>query len=366
MPFYIRKYVSLGPVRFNLSKSGIGTSVGVKGLRFGSGPRGNYVHMGRHGLYFRKSLGTSSIPRTKNRQYQKEKFKEEQTIEQMRDIDSLSVDNMIDSSSQELLDEINRKLNAIRLFPFAFLLGFIAIIVILGSYLDVWLKVIYSLFVLGILGCVYSRDLMVKSIVILFDMEEPARSHYLKLYECFKELLQCKGTWHVIASSRIQNEKHYGGANENVRRKEIKLAVGRLPLIKTNVDIPQIPVGKQTLAFMPDRLLVIEGKKVGAVAYEDLNLNISSQRFVEGGKIPSDAKIVGQTWKYVNKDGGPDRRFKDNPQYQIAHYELIQFESSSGLNEEICLSRIGFGSLLEQAVSELSLYLNRTDNQLHT
>jgi hypothetical protein len=50
--FYIRKSMRLWPVRFNLSKSGLGASVGVRGLRLGSGPRGTYVHAGRGGLYY--------------------------------------------------------------------------------------------------------------------------------------------------------------------------------------------------------------------------------------------------------------------------------------------------------------------------
>src|SRR5687768_11584484 len=56
MPFYFRKSVSLGPIRFNLSKSGIGMSAGIPGLRVGTGPRGNYIHMGKGGLYYRQSL----------------------------------------------------------------------------------------------------------------------------------------------------------------------------------------------------------------------------------------------------------------------------------------------------------------------
>ena len=56
MGWYLRKSLKLGPIRFNLSKSGIGTSVGVKGLRIGSGPKGKYVHAGREGLYFRQAL----------------------------------------------------------------------------------------------------------------------------------------------------------------------------------------------------------------------------------------------------------------------------------------------------------------------
>lgn len=46
MGFYIRKSVSVGPFRFNHSKSGVGVSAGIAGLRLGSGPRGNYVHRG--------------------------------------------------------------------------------------------------------------------------------------------------------------------------------------------------------------------------------------------------------------------------------------------------------------------------------
>lgn len=60
MAFYIRKSLRFGPLRFNLSKSGVGVSAGVKSLRIGAGPRGNYVHMGRGWLYYRASLSSPS------------------------------------------------------------------------------------------------------------------------------------------------------------------------------------------------------------------------------------------------------------------------------------------------------------------
>ncbi len=63
MGFYIRKALQAGPVRFNLSKSGVGVSVGVKGFRVGSGPSGPYVHAGRGGLYYRQSLSSKSAPK---------------------------------------------------------------------------------------------------------------------------------------------------------------------------------------------------------------------------------------------------------------------------------------------------------------
>lgn len=57
MGMFIRKSFKVGGVRLNLSKSGLGFSTGVKGLRLGVDSRGkSYVAGGRHGLYFKENL----------------------------------------------------------------------------------------------------------------------------------------------------------------------------------------------------------------------------------------------------------------------------------------------------------------------
>lgn len=61
MGFYLRKSFSMGPVRLNLSKSGLGVSAGVRGARLGVTSQGrSYVHAGRYGLYMRQQLGSAS------------------------------------------------------------------------------------------------------------------------------------------------------------------------------------------------------------------------------------------------------------------------------------------------------------------
>jgi hypothetical protein len=120
MPLFLRKAISAGPFRFNLSKSGVGLSVGVKGLRFGLlGPRGNYISAGRGGLYYRTSLNRAgqkvrqlspsqavgggplptSLPSSVN---------QEPSVE-MVEVDSGDVLAMRDTRFSELLDEINSK-----------------------------------------------------------------------------------------------------------------------------------------------------------------------------------------------------------------------------------------------------------------
>ena len=63
MGFYFRKSLRLGPLRFNLSKSGVGTSTGIKGARVGAGPRGAYVAGGTGGIYFRENISKKSARR---------------------------------------------------------------------------------------------------------------------------------------------------------------------------------------------------------------------------------------------------------------------------------------------------------------
>jgi hypothetical protein len=63
VPFYLRKAFRVGPVRINLSKSGLGASLGVKGARISTGPAGSQFNAGRYGLYYRKRLGRGwSVP----------------------------------------------------------------------------------------------------------------------------------------------------------------------------------------------------------------------------------------------------------------------------------------------------------------
>ncbi|WP_081320537.1 DUF4236 domain-containing protein [Xanthomonas graminis] len=60
MGLYLRKSIRVGPLRFNLSKGGVSVSAGFKGFRVGTGPRGNYVHMGAGGIYYRATIPSGS------------------------------------------------------------------------------------------------------------------------------------------------------------------------------------------------------------------------------------------------------------------------------------------------------------------
>ena len=130
MPFYIRKSISVGPLRFNLSKGGVGVSAGVKGFRIGSGPRGNYIHMGRGGLYYRASFGSRRpspppAPRaTPN--FQTPAAGAEQPI--MTDVEVGDVLQFQDASLENIVSQINDKMNLWPLWPFIAFFGALLLI----------------------------------------------------------------------------------------------------------------------------------------------------------------------------------------------------------------------------------------------
>ena len=66
--------------------------------------------------------------------------------------------------------------------------------------------------------------------------------------------------------------------------------------------------------------------------YSDISSEVRTTRFVESESVPKDSIVVGNTWKYVNKSGGPDRRFSDNRQIPICEYVEIELTSNTGLN----------------------------------
>src|SRR5437870_11380598 len=111
MGFYIRKHLNVGPFRFNLSNSGIGVSAGIPGFRVGTGTRGNYVHIGRGGLYYRATLpgGRTPQPGAKRPPASRSVMPLFSENDGLQEIESAAVQNMADSSSAALLEEINSK-----------------------------------------------------------------------------------------------------------------------------------------------------------------------------------------------------------------------------------------------------------------
>lgn len=359
MGLYIRKSISVGPFRFNLSKSGVGVSAGIRGFRVGSGPRGNYVHMGRHGVYYRATLPSSTTPESGGRSQAVDPVIPPGTHDPLVEIESADVSQIVDSSSAELLKELDEKRRKMRLWPITAIA--FAGMTILGVNAGWSAWIMWLVVAAGAISVylTYQRDLLAKTVVLFYNLEPEAEELYARLLEAAGQLAGCSRAWHIEAQGAVRDRKYHAGASSLVRRKATSIRKTEPPYVKTNVETVAIGVGRQTLHFFPDRVLVYESHRVGAVGYGTLEIDVEPSRFIEEGGVPADARVVDRTWRYVNKKGGPDRRFKDNRELPICLYDEISLSSSTGLREVVQVSRAGCAMAFAEAIEILAERLPR-------
>jgi|HigsolmetaAR203D_1030402.scaffolds.fasta_scaffold01144_14 hypothetical protein len=350
MGFYFRKSLSFGGLRIHFSQSGVGVSAGVRGFRIGAGPRGLYVHMGTNGLYYKKMIGSKKSASRSTRPEPPRVVETTINDVQMQDIESDDVLNISDADSQDIVNEINRNYGKITLWPIGVVAGILSTAMISSSFLMAGIPLIILLYLL---------DRKRKTTLMIYDIDSITESKIQSFYDTFDELIKAKKKWHISAMGHVSENqrKYHAGAGNLVRRSAIQIHYAVPKYIKTNVKVPCIPVGKQKLYFFPDRVFLIEKNKAGAVSYRNLVLECTNSRFIEEGPVPRDTQIVGQTWRYVNKKGGPDRRFKNNRQLPICLYSELWFRSNTGLNEKIQISKPDAGIGLMNGLSNYDFLL---------
>lgn len=347
MGFSYRKSVSFGPVRFTLSKSGVSTSVGVHGFRVGSGPRGAYVHIGAGGLYYRQTLGPFAASTAPMPLSDPSWASAADQGVMVRRYSTTDLADLSAADPDDLIRELNEKAQALPLVPAVVLC--LLLVVVPGFAASAgempWLYGMRGVFVgavaLGGTGFMLwsiRSFLENRTIVILYDLEADAESVYNSLFQAFAPLGECQKGWSILTRQHISDWKRNAGAGASLERKTLRLDVRDPPRIRTNISVPAILTSGKSLYFLPDRLLVEQNGRYASVGYETVRVDVSTDRFIEE-RPPSDATIVDYTWQYVNKDGGPDRRFSNNRQIPVCSYTNIHISTPSGLDERFMFSR---------------------------
>jgi len=334
-----------------LSKSGIGTSVGVKGFRVGVRPNGkSYVHAGRYGLYYRQELGGGESNKSPAAP------EIEQSLTPHPDTihyDSASSLELTSRSKKELLSRLNVSYTALRL---DYLFGAIFLILVLISLSTSTALGAVSAF----LGMVATVGMAIweskrRTITITYEFEDGATSVFTQVISAFNALASSHNVWSLIASRSLYNfheSKLNAGADRLVNRSSVQVGEGSPPWVSTNIDVPALKTKNMALYLMPDGILVYDNKGVGFLEYNDVSVSDSITRFIEE-RPPVDATIVGRTWKYPNKKGGPDKRFKNNVEIAVCLYGELKITSKSGLFVYLMTSRQDSPSKFAQGFSNI-------------
>lgn len=117
MGFFFRKSKSFGPFRITLSKQGLSYSVGVKGFRVTKSPRGTYITSSAGGFYVSERIDNKNKtqPQGKNTGYY--------SGTEVEEINSADIEDLVDSSSEQMISEINRRIDKVPLMPIFLILS---------------------------------------------------------------------------------------------------------------------------------------------------------------------------------------------------------------------------------------------------
>ena len=152
------------------------------------------------------------------------------------------------------------------------------------------------------------------------------------------------GRWRLESNTQLHTLHHQkvnAGAGTLVTRHPMEFRLQPPRALKASINTPTVTAKQHSLVFLPDRILIKSRRRWSDIEYEDVTITLRQSNFVEDGEhaVPRDGQRVGDTWKYVNVKGGPDRRFNDNRLLPIMRYSEIALTSATGLYWELQLSR---------------------------
>jgi hypothetical protein len=321
-----RRSKSFGPVRVNLSKSGLGTSVGVRGLRVGASARGQlYARGGRDGVYFRKTLSTSSRP----------KSAKQPRVVQMESATGTPAGELAKTLKSSESDRYTKRLNGVRrrrVTWAAFFVCWLVLEIALGGY---------YYWGLAAVSLVFSLTDRVR---LKYKLPPEAQASFNSFVESFRQAAASDRVWMIDRHSQVSNsyQRKAGSSTDTVIHTEHALAITKPRDFIVNQRVPTLKASGRSLYFLPDRIIVRDGRRFAELPYHDVLVSSLTARSTEHGPVPRDAQKVGTTWTHVNKDGGPDHRYKNNSVVPILLYdEIVLANRDGGFESEWQFSRTG-------------------------
>lgn len=337
MGFRFRKSINLGGgFKVNLSKSGIGYSWGTKGYRVTKTSRGTTrrtASIPGTGISYvsesgKRKRGLSSTPTSHNQP------KDVHTNDEINTYDTHEIKNAVatDIVSEGLENMLATATKALKLRKLSLVCFWIFLV--LGIATPPLLLLAAASFVAFVV-------VKTKGVIdISYTFEDEQATLVSERMAPLHKISKSHRIWYLTQTSKVVDKKYAAGASNLIKRDKCTISKSLPFPFKTNADSMTFLLGKEKLLFLPDKLFVIQGTKIGALNYSDVITSVEGYRFIEEEGVPKDAKIVGQTWKYVNQKGGPDKRFSDNKQLPICLYGKMIVKSDSGLNTSIVFSNI--------------------------
>lgn len=374
MSFRFRKSVRLFPgVRLNFSRSGISTTIGVRGAGVTIGPRGTYANVGLPGTGFsyraridrpvgrrRPSRaadpfvpGWIESPGTDQRSPRDAPPRSDAPwLGPYERIGSASVEYLTSPGLQALRDLVNE---------------------VAGRRRDLeretaqlrteirWLRQLEGLcrwLLLRLLAFPLARSAERKRIAaeaaraeveellevtrfeLDFAIDDVVVREFGGLERAYHRVQRSAQIWDVTGRAAIEDwVRARTIARHSIEREPVGLELAQAPFVHSRWQALRFGnVNGEDLYLYPGFVMVHSPDgNFALVEIGQLDLESYLVRFSEDEYVPADARVVGHTWLKANKDNTPDRRFRDNRQIPVALYGWLEFRSA-GLREAYMVS----------------------------
>jgi hypothetical protein len=344
MAWSYRKRIKIIPgVHLNFSKSGISTSIGFKGASLTFGNNGTYLNtdIAGVGLYSRRKIPGSGSKPVPQGYYDEHPLHTDNIFSaDIQEITSQDMQGIKEAvmAAHEQREDLRKDLATIK-----------------ASLASSKMKLILSyVFLYGLLIRSKAKniraDIDAKKEAILqleeqiencfvgldVDFDPEIKIKYDKLVESFKKLAGSEKIWDVTSENFQNRVAARSAASTVVNKREVKFGINSLQDIKTNFETLWFRNANGADLYLYPTFIVMYStqRSFALIGLHEIDLYHSPVRFIETAKVPADSKIIDRTWAKVNKNGTPDKRFRDNYQIPVVKYGDIHFSTDTGLNEQ--------------------------------
>ena len=347
MGFRYRKSLNYKCFKVNLSKSGIGYSVGIPGYRLTQKANGRVrstFSIPKTGLSYVNETSDNS----KKNSCEDESEKKQSNIEYEAKIDS---EDILNIDENEFIDKINICITRNKQYK-----KYIIIALIIGIF--IW----PSLFIALVMFIYKKKNIQDFKLNINYSFDEYYEEYYNNIKSILDEIKMSEKIWFIKSSHKVEDERYNSGASSSIDRQLINIEPKCPKYVESNIIPYSINIENKTIYFFPDRIFVETNKNIFDIKFSHIELKIYQRKFIEEEPLTKDSIVVEKTWKYINKNGTPDKRFSNNYEIPVCLYTTINCYTQEGFNIKLQLSNGNSCSILQELYKQLqSISINKNE-----
>ena len=151
-----------------------------------------------------------------------------------------------------------------------------------------------------------------------------------RIQDAFALLRESDRVW-VYALSRVDTHpmawKYNAGEMIRVSRQPAAIFNRSIPRVETNIRVNGLSGRDTAVYFLPEKVLVMRHGHVTDFDYSECFIQLEHLDYVEHeGSLYKDTAVIGERWKFINKDGSQDRRFKHNFTLPVVRCAIVRLQ----------------------------------------